>query len=114
MAAYKDSFFRSLFSEKREFLRLYNAISGSTYDDDTEVTINTLTDTFFTNQKNDVSGLIKNTLVVLTEHQSTINENMPFRFLPPVVRLFENGIRTRAEITLPIGHVISLLRKQLE
>jgi hypothetical protein len=39
----------------------------------------TLTDTFFTNQKNDVSGLIKNTLVVLTEHQSTINQNMPLR-----------------------------------
>jgi hypothetical protein len=59
----------------------------------------TLMDTFFTNKKNDVSALIKNTLVVLTEHQSTINKNMPFRFLVPVVRLFENGIRTRAEIT---------------
>jgi hypothetical protein len=90
--AYKDSFFRSLFGEKREFLRLYNAISGSNYDDNTEVTINTLEDTLFTNRKNDISGLIKNQLVVLTEHQSTINKNMPFRFLLPIVRLFENGI----------------------
>ena len=38
---------------------------------------------------NDVSYLIDNKLIVLAEHQSTINPNMPIRCLEYVVRLYE-------------------------
>jgi hypothetical protein len=92
---YKDSLFRSLFSDKKAFLSLYNAVSGSNYGDDTEVAINTLSDTLFTSRKNDLSGLFDRKFVVFAEQQASVNENMPFRFLSPVARLFENGISDR-------------------
>jgi hypothetical protein len=92
---YKDSLFRSLFSRKEAFLSLYNAVSGSNYSNDTEVEINTLSDTLFTIKKNDVSGIFDRKLVVVAEQQASVNENMPFRFLSPIARLFENGITDR-------------------
>jgi hypothetical protein len=92
---YKDSLFRSLFSNKEAFLSLYNAVSGSNYGADTEVVINTLSDTLFTSKKNDVSGIFDRKLVVAVDQQASINENMPFRFLSPIARLFENSINDR-------------------
>ncbi|WP_432917915.1 Rpn family recombination-promoting nuclease/putative transposase [Treponema socranskii] len=38
---------------------------------------------------NDVSCLVDNKIIVLAEHQSTINENMPLRFLEYIARLYE-------------------------
>jgi hypothetical protein len=95
---YKDSLFCSLFSDKKALLELYNSIKGTHYDERTELTINTLTETIFTHQRNDVSFIIDRRLVVLTEHQSTINENMPFRFLLPVAHLFENSIEDKKAV----------------
>ncbi|MHC6201647.1 RpnC/YadD family protein [Breznakiellaceae bacterium SP9] len=89
---YKDSLFRSLFSDKQALLDLYNSIKGTHYDEQTELIINTLPETLFTHQRNDVSFLIDRRLVLLAEHQSTINENMPYRFLLPMAHVFENGI----------------------
>jgi hypothetical protein len=115
---YKDSLFRSLFSDKRAFLSLYNALSGSNYGDDTEVVINTLSDTLFTSKKNDLSGLFDRKFVVFAEQQSSLNENMPFRFLFPVARLFENCISDRVAvyrrtlIKLPRPEFIVLYTKQ--
>ena len=42
---------------------------------------------------NDVSMIINGKLIVLVEHQSTINENMPLRFLDYVVRLYEKNVK---------------------
>ena len=97
--AYKDSLFRSLFGNEKSALELYNALHGTDYSErDTEITINTLGESLFTPQKNDLSFLINGKLVVLVEHQSSINENMPFRFLQPIVRIFENGIPDRKAV----------------
>ena len=38
---------------------------------------------------NDIAMLVDNRLVVLVEHQSTINENMPLRLLEYVSRIYE-------------------------
>jgi hypothetical protein len=43
-------------------------MSGSDYGPDTEAVINTLTDTLFTNSKNDVSGIIGGKLIIVAEH----------------------------------------------
>ncbi len=43
----------------------------------------------YTKLSNDVSCLIDNKIIVLAEHQSTINENMPLRCLQYVARLYE-------------------------
>jgi len=90
--AYKDSLFRSIFGNRKSALALYNAVHGTTYDlADTEVVINTLGETLWTQRKNDLSFLVNRTLVVVAEHQSTINENQvaPVRLSP--VRGGRNG-----------------------
>jgi hypothetical protein len=92
---YKDSLFRSLFSNEEALRELYNALSGGALGKDTPIVINTLNETLFTARRNDLSFFAGDRLVVLIDHQSTINENMPFRFLEPVFRLFENGITDR-------------------
>jgi hypothetical protein len=95
---FKDTLFRSLFSDERAFLSLYNAVSGSQYGEDTEVVINTLSETLFTSRKNDVSGLIDGKVIVVAEQQSSPNENMPFRFLSHIARLYENTVTDKAAI----------------
>jgi len=97
--AYKDSLFRSIFGNEKSALSLYNALHGTSYDAaDTEVEINTLSETLWTPRKNDLSFLVNRSLVVVAEHQSTINYNMPYRMLQYVCRLFENGIRDRKAV----------------
>jgi len=94
--AYKDSLFRSIFGNAKSALALYNAVHGTSLDArDTEVVMNTLNETLWTPRKNDLSFLINRGLVVVAEHQSTINENMPYRMLQYVCRLFENGLEDK-------------------
>lgn len=45
---------------------------------------------------NDVSMLVNGRLIVMVEHQSTINENMPLRFLEYLVKLYNAMIPSRA------------------
>ncbi|MCL2193625.1 MAG: hypothetical protein FWB78_09550 [Treponema sp.] len=97
--AYKDSLFRSIFGNKKSALALYNAVHGTCHDaQNTEVVMNTLSETLWTPRKNDLSFLINRSLVVVAEHQSTINENMPYRMLQYVCRLFEKGIEDKKAI----------------
>jgi hypothetical protein len=78
---FKDSVFTLLFSEKSSLLELYNAIENTNYGCDTDIRITTLDDALFMEQINDISFVIDGKLVVLIEHQSTLNPNMPIRML---------------------------------
>ncbi|GBU24269.1 hypothetical protein R83H12_00897 [Fibrobacteria bacterium R8-3-H12] len=78
---HKDSVFTRLFSEKNNLLELYNAISGKNYPESTEIKIITLSNVLFMEKINDICFVIDGKLVVLVEHQSTINENMCLRML---------------------------------
>ena len=77
-AKYKDSVFSFLFGNPDALRELYSAIAGIDLPSDTPVAINTLSDILYMDQINDISFTIDNRLVVLIEHQSTINHNMPF------------------------------------
>jgi len=97
--AHKNNLFCLLFGNEKAALELYNALHGTNYhEQDTEITINTIGESLFTSRKNDLSFLINGKLVILVEHQSTINMNMPFRFLQPIARIFENGIPNKKAI----------------
>jgi len=74
---------------KNVALELYNAISGTNYGPETDIKMVTLEDVLYDVPINDVSFTIDNKLVVLVEHQSTINENMPLRMLLYVARSYE-------------------------
>ncbi|MDR1785767.1 MAG: hypothetical protein LBR23_04795 [Spirochaetaceae bacterium] len=93
---YKDSVFTLLFSDPDRLRELYNALSGSNYGADTPITINTLQDALFMDRCNDISFTIGDRLVVLIEHQSTINANMPLRFLLYIARVYEKITGSKA------------------
>jgi len=72
--------------------RLYSAIEGIDVPKDVIVDINTLSDVLFMKQINDLSFTINDRIVVLIEHQSTINENVPLRLLMYIARVYEKII----------------------
>ena len=78
--SYKDTIFRMLFSDKKNLLELYNAVSGRNYDNADDLQIVTLENAVYMGMKNDLAFLL-NTGIYLYEHQSTVNPNMPLRDL---------------------------------
>ena len=90
---YKDSVFVDLFGEdksaKANFLALYNAIHGTHLDARTELKRLRLEQVMYMTFYNDVARLVDDRIIVLIEHQSTVNANMPLRFLQYVARLYE-------------------------
>ena len=90
---YKDSVFVDLFGEdksaKDNFLALYNALHGTHLDSSTEFKRLRLEQVMYMTFYNDVAHLVDDRIIVLVEHQSTINRNMPLRCLQYVARLYE-------------------------
>jgi predicted transposase YdaD len=86
---YKDSVFSFLFSDPDTLRELYGAISGVELAPDVPVTINTLEGVLYKNLLNDISFEIDKKLVVILEHQSTINPNLPLRVLMYIARVYE-------------------------
>ena len=77
---YKDTIFRMLFSDRKNLLSLYNAISGAKYENPNDLEIVTLENAIYMGMKNDLAFII-DTNLFLYEHQSTYNPNMPLRDL---------------------------------
>ena len=77
---YKDTIFRMLFKDKENLLCLYNALNKTDYTDVDRLEITTLENAVYMNYKNDVSFVFDFELM-LYEHQSTVNSNMPLRDL---------------------------------
>jgi len=86
---HKDTVFTFLFSNPDLLRELYSAIEGITLPPDIPININTLSDVLFRTQRNDISFLINNRLIVLIEHQSTINNNIPLRFMMYSAKLYQ-------------------------
>ena len=89
---HKNSVFSFLFSDEEALHELYSAVKDIALPPDAQIDINTLADILFMDQINDVSYTIDNRLVVLIEHQSTINENLPLRLLLYIARVYEKII----------------------
>jgi hypothetical protein len=92
---YKDSLFSWLFSDPATLRELYSAIEGVPLDATVPVTINTLEGVLFMERINDISFEIAGKLVVLIEHQSTINPNMALRLLMYIARVYEKIIDSK-------------------
>jgi hypothetical protein len=86
---FKSSVFSLLFSEPDLLRELYCALDGVSLPPDAPVSINTLEDVLFMDFINDISFEIDGKLVVLIEHQSTINPNMALRLLMYIGRIYE-------------------------
>jgi len=92
---YKDTLFSLLFNNEDAMRELFNALTGSNYGPETPVTITTLQDVFYQGVKNDVSFLMAHIVMIVMEHQSTANPNMPIRFMMYVGRLYQDRIDNR-------------------
>jgi hypothetical protein len=93
---YKASLFVALFNDEDRLRELYNALAGTNYGNDVDVSINTLEDVLFMERHNDISFTIGGRFVVLIEHQSTINLNMPLRCLLYIARIYEKLVDNKA------------------
>ena len=69
-------------------LSLANALKGTSCNSPEAIRLNTLDGSFFSSVKNDISMYFNDTCLILLEHQSTINDNMPVRLLNYVNELY--------------------------
>ena len=113
--AVRDTTFRHYFNgghgngnSNYRLLSLANTLKGTNYTAPDAIQINTLDGSFFSSLKNDISFLFDNRWMILLEHQSTINENMPIRLLGYVneiynlyLKPYRNQIYNKALIQLP-------------
>ncbi|MCL2608843.1 MAG: Rpn family recombination-promoting nuclease/putative transposase [Treponema sp.] len=86
---HKDSVFSQLFGNPDSLRRLYSAIQGIDLPADVPIDINTIRSALFMGRVNDISFTVDDRLVVLIEHQSGINHNMPLRLLMYIGRIYE-------------------------
>jgi hypothetical protein len=106
---YKDNIFRYLFSEEKNFVQLYYDLTKRMlkpedleFYDTESIVVKQL--------KNDVAFKTKdNRLIIMVEHQSTLNKNMPLRFLLYYVELIklyisqnDLNIFSRRAIAIPL------------
>ena len=84
---YKDRLYKMIFNDKSELLKLYNAINGTHYDDPAMLTITTLDNAIYMTMENDLSFIIDMRLA-LYEQQSTVNPNLPLRFLMYITDIY--------------------------
>ena len=84
---YKDRLYKMIFNDKSELLKLYNAINGTHYDDPAMLTITTLDNAIYMTMENDLSFIIDMRLAHY-EQQSTVNPNLPLRFLMYITDIY--------------------------
>ena len=111
---YKDSVFVDLFTHYKEhMIVLYNALNEDNLPLSTPVENLKVMSTLYTSIRNDVSFLIGKRILILVEHQSTINNNMPFRLLLYVAEIYKQIVPEDAryakdieEIPMPVFFVL--------
>ena len=92
---YKDSVFVDIFSRdeitrRKGVISLYNALhEGEKLDEDAKIEFLHLKNVIYRKLRNDVSFIANGRIIVLIEHQSTINKNMALRMLLYVVAIYE-------------------------
>lgn len=91
---YKSRLFTMIYKDKSRLLELYNAVSGKHYRDPELLEINTLENAIYMTMQNDVSFLIDSRLS-LYEHQSTVNPNLPLRYLFYISDLYSDMTKNK-------------------
>ena len=92
---YKDSLFRDIFNDTVRLSDVYTALMGERAEP-SEIRLTTIDEIFFGSEKNDVSFLVQDRHIVLLEHQSTVNANMPLRLLWYVAELYRQYVDPKA------------------
>ena len=101
---HKDSLFVDYFSKDRDwkehFLSLYNALHGTNLQvSDTQLERVNLEQVLYKSYYNDIAVLVNGQFILMIEHQSTINPNMPLRLLEYVARIYGNIVDSKAKFS---------------
>lgn len=107
---YKSNVFSMLFDDKEKLLELYNALNKSHYTNKEELEIVTLKNAIYMSMKNDLAFVLDCRLM-LYEHQSTPNPNMPLRDLFYVSKEYEKMVLTKTlyssrKVMIPAPHFV--------
>ena len=87
---YKDTVFIDLFTSWDSPISLYNALSSGNIPKDTKIQLLQISNALYTSLRCDLAFTVENELIVIIEHQSTINMNMPIRLLLYIAMLYLN------------------------
>jgi hypothetical protein len=93
---HKNSVFTALFDNEDRVRELYAALKGVDYDPNLPVVITTLRDVLYMNRINDLSFTAEHKFVLVVEHQSSPNRNMPLRILLYMSRVYEKIVDRRS------------------
>lgn len=74
----KSTMFTTFFSDPENAAKLYTALEGVPAEPE-DIEYTTLEGVLFLARKNDMAFTVKNRVLVISEHQSTVNDNMPLR-----------------------------------
>lgn len=118
---YKSRLFSFIFGREENklwTLSLYNAIHGTSHDDPSCITINTIEDVVYMGMKNDLSILVSETVSLyksmeLYEQQSSFNPNMPVREFMYAGQLYDKYLHSaklnrygKTQLPLPIPKLV--------
>ena len=111
---HKDSLFVDYFSKDRDwkehFLSLYNALHGTNLQvSDTQLERVNLEQVLYKSYYNDIAVLVDGQFILMIEHQSTINPNMPLRLLEYVARIYGNIVDSTAKFS---RHLVPLAKPE--
>ena len=112
--SHKDSLFVDYFSKDREwkqhFLSLYNALHGTNLQvADTTLERVNIDQVLYKSYYNDIAVLVDGQFILMIEHQSTVNPNMPLRLLEYIARIYGNTVDSRAKFS---RHLVPLARPE--
>ncbi|MCI7227733.1 Uncharacterised protein [uncultured Clostridium sp.] len=96
----KSSVFADLFYEdesaEKNIISLYNALHEEPLPEGTQIEKIHVGDAIYMNLKNDISFGVGGKTIIMGEHQSTVNENMPLRNLLYIGRVYEQIVPSEA------------------
>ena len=96
----KSSVFADLFyddeSAEKNIISLYNALHEEPLPEGTQIEKIHVGDAIYMNLKNDISFGVGGKTIIMGEHQSTVNENMPLRNLLYIGRVYEQIVPSEA------------------
>ena len=101
---HKDSLFVDYFSKDRDwkqhFFSLYNALHGTNLQvETTKLERVNLEQVLYMDYYNDIAVMVNDQFILMIEHQSTINPNMPLRLLEYVTRIYGNKVDSKTKFS---------------
>ena len=93
---YKDTVFIDLFTSWTKPVSLYNALSSSNVPENARIKQLQISNALYTSLRCDLAFIVENELIVIIEHQSTINMNMPTRLLLYISMIYLNVLDEEA------------------